>query len=374
MIFRRSAFIGLGLGCLLPLFPLSAAATYYEPADEMFFYGDNGTFRYYDIGPEGRIGSPILAGDGYTEGWSVISAVDLDGDGQDELFFYRADGLFRFYDVKPNGSLGTPLLAGDGYSKDWSAVVALNLDQVRCDDPFTADRAGSLSRRFPSQSFTAYVYDTRSGCIFEMNPDSRLRTASVFKVMVMAGTLLEAQNDGRLLSSWELGQVTTMISESANSPVRALWNHFGGSPWFNRQAEIFGLEATRPVGDSGGVWGTTTTSAEDQVELLRQVLLGESGPLRPEYRAEAWRQMTSVVPSQTWGITSGVPSGWTVAQKNGFAGHIANSVGFVQAPGGDEGYVIAILSNGWPDWSRGVPVVEEIARWVSADLARALDS
>ncbi len=33
-------------------------------------------------------------------------------DDADEMFFYREDGLCRFYDVKPNGSLGSPILAG----------------------------------------------------------------------------------------------------------------------------------------------------------------------------------------------------------------------------------------------------------------------
>jgi beta-lactamase class A len=203
-----------------------------------------------------------------------------------------------------------------------------------------------------------------------MNPDERLRTASVFKVMVMAGTLLEAQRDGRSVSSWEWGQLVPMITESANNPVRALWRHFGASPWFGRQARLYGLTETTPVGDSGGVWGRTTTSAKDQADLLRQVLRGEWGPLQEAYRAQAWELMTSVVSSQTWGVTKGVPAGWEVAQKNGFAGHIANSVGFARQPGGDEGYVIAVLSNGWSDWQRGVPVVSEISGWVSGKLAR----
>lgn len=60
----------------------------------------------------------------------------------------------------------------------------------------------------------------------------------------------------------------------------------------------------------------------------------------------------------------------TTAQKNGFAGHIANSVGFVQEPDSGEGYVVAVLSNWWSHWERGVPVVEEISGWVSAELAR----
>jgi hypothetical protein len=32
-----------------------------------------------------------------------------------------------------------------------------------------------------------------------------------------------------------------------------------------------------------------------------------------------------------------LPVGWLVAQKDGFAGHIANSVGFVQVPGPAKG-------------------------------------
>ena len=254
---------------------------------------------------------------------------------------------------------------------EFARVVVRAGGERLCDsDPFTERRVSDLERRYPGQSFTAYVYDTRTGCTHWMNPDTRLRTASVFKVMVMAGTLLEAQEEGRSVSSWEWGRLLPMITESANPPVRDLWRSFGASPWFTRQAEIFGLGQTDPVGDTQTGWGRTTTSAKDQGDLIRQVLLGDWGPLEEAYRDRAWGLMTSVVPSQTWGITAGVPSDWTVAQKNGFAGHIANSVGFVRAPGSDEGYVVVILSNWWSDWSRGVPAVEEIAAWVSSELAR----
>ena len=248
-------------------------------------------------------------------------------------------------------------------------VVTAGGDEICTDDPFTAGRVEDLVDRYPGQDLTAYAYDTRTGCGYWMNPDERLRTASVFKVMVMAGTLLEAQNDGRSLTSWERSQLTAMITESANSPVRALWRSFGGSPWFSQQAETFGLEETDSVGDIQGVWGRSTTSAKDQADLIRQALLGDWGPVREAYRKEAWGLMTSVVSSQTWGVTKGVPPDWTVAQKNGFAGHIANSVGFVQEPGSEEGYVLSVLTNGWSDWQLGVPVVEEIAGWVSAELA-----
>ena len=45
--------------------------------------------------------------------------------------------------------------------------------------------------------------------------------------------------------------------------------------------------------------------------------------------------MTNVHPLQRWGITAGVPNGWTVAQKNGFypsTGHgVAGGVERVRA-------------------------------------------
>ena len=254
---------------------------------------------------------------------------------------------------------------------EFARVVVTAAGEDLCtDDPFTQARISGLESRYPRQAVTAYAYDTRTGCAYWMNPNERLRTASVFKVMVMAGTLLEAQDDARLPTSFERSQLEPMITESANSPVRALWRSFGGSPWFRRQADNFGLDETSPVGDLEGVWGRTMTSAKDQADLIRQVLLGDWGPLGQRYRDEAWELMTSVVTSQTWGVTEGVPADWTVAQKNGFAGHIANSVGFVQEPTSEEGYVIAVLSNGWSNWERGVDAVEEIAGWVSAELAR----
>jgi Beta-lactamase enzyme family/S-layer homology domain len=247
-------------------------------------------------------------------------------------------------------------------------VTALGLDPCPS-DPFTEARAQSLSARFPDQAFAAYAFDTRTGCAYWMNPEERLRTASVFKVMVMAGTLLEARSNGRAVTSWELGQLRPMITRSANEPVRALWGSYGGSPWYARQARIFELTQTTTVGDDGAAWGRTTTSAKDQGDLVRQVILGDWGPLERADREIAWDLMTSVVAEQTWGITRGVPEGWTVGQKNGFAGGVANSVGYVARPGRQGGYVIAVLTNGWSSWERGVRVVDEISSWVADSLA-----
>ncbi len=285
-------------------------------------------------------------------------------------FYYRAARIGAFHNMW-DSSAGR--FAGNGIvtRAEFARAIVLAMGEDLCPPaPFTAERAGSLDRRFPNQSFAAYAYHTSTGCAYWMNPEARLRTASVFKAMVMAGTLYEAQSDGRGVSSWERSQLVPMITESANNPVRALWNHFGGSPWFSRQAKLFGLTQTSTVGDSETGWGRTSTSAKDQGDLIRQVLLGDWGPIDQTYRDYAWDLMTSVVPSQTWGVTEGVPSGWVVAQKNGFAGGVANSVGFVRHPDSVEGYVVVVLTNGWSAWERGVPTVNEISGWVSGALAK----
>jgi hypothetical protein len=104
--------------------------------DEMFFYRSDGLFRFYQIGANGSLPSPMLAGTGYTTGWDSISAVDLDADGQDEMFFYRNDGLFRYYNVQPSGHLPSPMLAGSGYTTGWDAITAVDLDGDGQDEMF----------------------------------------------------------------------------------------------------------------------------------------------------------------------------------------------------------------------------------------------
>ena len=115
---------------------LAAMAVNPYVADEMFFYREDGLFRFYDVDVTGDLGSPLLEGDGYTNGWSTITGVDLDGDGQDEMFFYRDDGLFRFYHVNPDGTLPLPMLAGDAYTVDWTSITAVDLDGDGQDEMF----------------------------------------------------------------------------------------------------------------------------------------------------------------------------------------------------------------------------------------------
>lgn len=231
-------------------------------------------------------------------------------------------------------------------------------------DPFS-EISSTLASTYLGKLISAHVHDLATGCEYSLNPENRQRTVSVFKVLVMSGTLLEAQRAGRDVSEWEMSQLTPMITQSTNPQVRSLWQSFGGSPWFERIRREFGLEETTITADGGSAWGLTSTSARDQVQLLRQVLIGEWGLIGSEYREVALDLMSSVTPDQTWGITAGVPDDWLVAQKNGFAGITINSVGWVDEPGTGPGYVVAIMSQGWPDHPSGIEAVETVSRAIA---------
>ena len=304
----------------------------------------------------------------------LVTAFDLSGD-TDGAVWPDNDG--RFYEEAAAIAAANGLWAErstfdgrDAITRGELAKQALIASgiEVCVPDPFTQDRIQEAADRYPNQLVTAHVYDVETGCHYRLNHENRQRTASVFKVMVMAGTLLEAQREGREPTDWEWDQMYPMITESANSPVRALWYSFGASPWYVEQGETFGLDETTVRGDDGSAWGLTTTSAADQVDLLRQVLLGEWGPLDAPYREHALTLMDDVIDSQTWGVTAGVPDDWEVAQKNGFAGITINSVGWVRRPGIDEGYVVAILGQGWPDHPTGIAAAERISEWIADAL------
>ena len=254
----------------------------------------------------------------------------------------------------------------------WSttAPAAAESDPCVAANPFPPAFGAAVDAAWPGHRITAAVLDIRTGCAYGFRPGERVTTASVFKVELYAGILLRAQSQGRWLTSSEAAGAWPMITESANPPTSSFFSSLGGVGGVDALSRTFGMTDTR----AASPWGLTVTSAADQVRLLDQVVVGRGGPLSASYRQALVDAMRNVVPSQRWGIGAGVPPGWTVALKNGFAdsrccGWRTNSVGYVQPPDGGAGYVVAILTDGWSSQAEGVAVVEWIARAVSMRLA-----
>lgn len=233
--------------------------------------------------------------------------------------------------------------------------------------PFTAGFDAALRARYPGNRFTASVFDRRTGCWYDYRPDLRLTTASVLKAEIMAGILLRAQAEGRGLTQWEQANIGPMIARSADPEASALWRSLGGIAGMQGVDRAFGLTQT----SQRSPWGITTTSARDRSSLMRQLLYGDGGPLGASYRAIARSYLLSVVPSQTWGITAGVPDGTRVPLKNGFFSSQCcrwrlNSSGAVEI---GAGYVVTVLSDLWRDSASGIAGNEFVSRAINARLA-----
>jgi beta-lactamase class A len=196
-------------------------------------------------------------------------------------------------------------------------------------------------------------------------PELRFVTASIVKVDILATLLL--QHQGQLTKSQKLA-AKRMIQNSDNGAATTLWRQIGRAKGLQAANQQFGLTAT--VGGKGGRWGTTTTTAADQLQLLRVVFAQES-PLNASSRAYLKSLMGSVAADQDWGVSAAdsrpddkyyVKNGWLPHGR----GWVVNSVGSVE----HQGHVLLIvaLSDGRPGKSTGVKVLEGASR----DTAKAV--
>ena len=238
-----------------------------------------------------------------------------------------------------------------------------------CAAVFPSGYAEQLARDFPSQRVTASVFDTRTGCEYRLNHGLRITTASVIKAGVLGAVLLKAQDAGRGLTDWERARIRPMVQLSHNNPYTSdLYSHVGGVAGMDRADRRWGSQATT----NSAAYGATWTTAADRTRISLRMLHG-GGPLKAAGVAEAWRYMSTTHPTHRWGISAGVPSGWAVAQKNGFYpmrgyGWRVGSTGFVrQRTGG--GYAVTVLTDGGSSQVQGMRLVETVSRRVAGVLA-----
>jgi len=234
-------------------------------------------------------------------------------------------------------------------SDDASAAQA---SLVRTLKRFIATRHGSIA---------VAVYDGVDRRLLVVHPSLRGRTASIVKVDILE-TLLH--RTGGHLTEDERETARSMIENSDNDSATDLWNRDGGAAGVRAYNHLVGLHHTAPNVD----WGDTTTSAADQVTLLRE-LLHPSSVLTDHSRRFARSLMRNVEADQRWGISAGVPSGAIIGIKNGWLpvseDHdrwAVNSIGWVRGKG--KAYEIAVITQHDPTEEYGIASIEHIAREV----------
>lgn len=238
-----------------------------------------------------------------------------------------------------------------------------------CADVFPASFAQMIAERYPGLRVTAAVYDVRSRCWHDLDRGARITTASVVKAGILGAVLLRAQDAGRGMSSSESSLAGPMVRLSHDPPTSQLYSSIGGPGGLDRFESRLGATTETTY---SSVFGATRTSARDRTLVSLRLLRG-GGPLGPAGRDTAWRLMSTVHPTQRWGISAGVREGYQVALKNGFypmsgAGWRIGSTGFVRQAGTDGGYAITVLTDSGPDHATGQRAVEDVSRRVASLL------
>jgi Beta-lactamase enzyme family len=185
-------------------------------------------------------------------------------------------------------------------------------------------------------------------------------TASIVKVDILATLLYQAQQSGQALSSGEQALATTMIENSNNDAASDLYYDAGAAPGIDAVNKVLGLTQTTVGTD--GYWGLTTTTADDQIRLLRAVFTSSS-PLSAVSRDYIKSLMSNVESDQQWGVPAAASPGTSFMVKNGWLPNPTlweiNSIGEITRHG--QLLLIAVLSDDNSTESDGIAVVESAA-------------
>ena len=226
----------------------------------------------------------------------------------------------------------------------------------------TALNAALKKYAVTAPEFSVAVLDRKTGKKYSYRGTKTYETASVVKVQVLACLLLTAQDDDRDLTASELALAKKMIRLSDNGSTTSLFARLGRKSGITACNKRLGLTQTK-VNSS---WGLTRTTVDDQVTLLAK-LVDSNGPLDADSRKLAYTLMSTVDPSQDWGVPVAAKAGEKFTVKNGWLSRsaenglwIINSVGRVTGTGTDVS--IAVLSHRNTSMSDGIAVVEKATK------------
>ncbi|MEV7993079.1 serine hydrolase [Streptomyces sp. NPDC086077] len=228
------------------------------------------------------------------------------------------------------------------------------------------DITAALANRKGTVAVGLYDRTTRTTCT--LRSTSAYDSASVVKVTVLAALLWDAKKHGRYLTARETSLATAMITKSDNAATSTLWKQLGLTK-IKGFLTAAGMTQTKP--GANGYWGLTRITVNDEQKLLKLVT-AKNTVLSDNSRAYILKLMGQVVSSQRWGTPYGVPSGVSVAVKNGWLqratyGWRVHSVGAFKGRGHD--YMITVLTHGNSTMNYGVATIQGVAKVIHRDLA-----
>ena len=214
-----------------------------------------------------------------------------------------------------------------------------------------------------------FAVDLTDGRQVQHNAGQRCETASMVKLDVLLTLLLQRQDAGKPLSSSDRALTSSMIINSDNNATTTLWGRIGQHEGVRAANRRFGMTETEP--GTSYRWGLTTTTAADQVRLLRN-LVRDDGPLDQASRDYALGLMGRVSDGQDWGVSAANPQ-HEAQVKNGWLprsdGWVVTSAGRAQTAAGHE-VLLAAVSCEVSSQQHGIETIEHLAEMAASALDR----
>jgi hypothetical protein len=260
-----------------------------------------------------------------------------------------------------------PTRAGEAGSEPSSPSPGSSTDRAQA--AVAAAVTGLMAGR-PADSVSIAAVDTTTGTRVSWGLNSGMTTASVFKLLLLEGYLLQNQDSDQAPGEGESEALTAMIESSDNDAANEVYGALDGRIGVSATLDRLGLSAT--VLGPDDQWGLSTTSAADQVTLLTDLVSPQS-PLSSASRTYALGLMTNVESDQRWGVGAAADPASDPANKNGWLDvdddggrWVVNSVGVVQS--GGHPVLLAVLTQHDADLADGTALVESLSQSVTTSL------
>jgi beta-lactamase class A len=232
-------------------------------------------------------------------------------------------------------------------------AIALSLGawkpDVEAARDYTQTRAGQISFAVRTEGHL-YGVDTRR----------TVPSASVLKAMLLVAYLRQPDVRSRALAKADRDLLTPMIRWSDNVAATRV-RDIVGNDGLVRLARRVGMRAFTPA----AIWGLSRIDAADQTLFFLHI----ERYIPRRHRATALRLLSSIVPSQRWGIAQVRPAGWALYFKGGWGsgtGAVDHQVALLRR--GKRRLSVAILTTNSPGHDYG----KQTLRGVAARLLRGL--
>ena len=213
--------------------------------------------------------------------------------------------------------------------------------------PYPSPAAVAAARRYLEgrSGRTAFAVVDSAGRLSGLNVREHFRTASVVKVMMMIAYLQRLAAERRGLEGADTALLYPMIHISDNEAASAVYAIVGE----RALARVAGEAGMQDYARGIGWWAYTQTSAADQARLM--TALARLIPAR--FWGYARYLMSTIEPSQSWGVPAVARPGWQVFFKTGQLPEegLYNEVALLER--GPVRFGVAVLTDGDPSMEYG---------------------